>query len=337
MASALAQALRIPAVAPQIAALAPGIDRPLWSVMIPTYNCTTYLRDALRSVLAQDIGAAHMQIEVVDDASTDEDVAALVEALGAGRVSYYRQPTNVGSLRNFETCLNRARGHLVHLLHADDRVRPGFYERVGQLFEQYPKAGAAFTHYASIDEAGVKIQEFSPVQEEPGILPNWLPRIAEAQHIQYACMVVRREVYEHLGGFYGTNCGEDWEMWVRIARFYPVAYSPEMLADYRGRPGSISWQKVQQGNLMPDLTRVIKLIEQHLPIEQRERIINLARRRCAHLGIGDAYHVLQETKDWSAAQFQLGQVLQLSKHPSIYYQMLRFYVKAFVRLRRSGQ
>jgi len=30
-------------------------------------------------------------------------------------------------------------------------------------------------------------------------------------------MVVKREVYEKLGGFYGVEYGEDWEMWVRIA------------------------------------------------------------------------------------------------------------------------
>ena len=60
---------------------------------------------------------------VLCDGSTDLDVEALVMSLGKGRVKYYRQPQNVGSLRNFETCINRANGHLVHLLHGDDRVK----------------------------------------------------------------------------------------------------------------------------------------------------------------------------------------------------------------------
>jgi glycosyltransferase involved in cell wall biosynthesis len=104
----LASTPRIPLVAPEVATLPPGIVRPLWSVMIPTYNCTPYLQEAILSVLAQDMGPAHMQIEVVDDASTDAEVEQLEASIGGGRIQYYRQSVNVGSLRNFETCLNRS-------------------------------------------------------------------------------------------------------------------------------------------------------------------------------------------------------------------------------------
>ncbi|HET7896220.1 MAG TPA: glycosyltransferase family 2 protein, partial [Flavisolibacter sp.] len=115
--------LRIPLSPPQILPRPSDAYRPLFSVMIPVYNCSAYLEETIASVLAQDMGEALMQIEVVDDASTDVDVQALVQQIGGGRVQYYRQAENVGSLRNFETCLNRARGIYVHLLHGDDRVR----------------------------------------------------------------------------------------------------------------------------------------------------------------------------------------------------------------------
>ena len=85
--------------------------RPQWSVMIPVYNCALFLTYTIESVLAQDMGgAAQMQIEVVDDASTDADVKALVEDVGKGRVLYFRQQHNVGNLKNFETCIKRANG-----------------------------------------------------------------------------------------------------------------------------------------------------------------------------------------------------------------------------------
>src|SRR5277367_1859957 len=108
---------RIPGEPPEILPVPDHIKRPLWSVMIPVYNCSQYLTNNILSVLAQDPGAERMQIEVVDDCSTDTDVESLVQEIGKGRVKYFRQHENVGSLRNFETCINRATGRYIHLLH----------------------------------------------------------------------------------------------------------------------------------------------------------------------------------------------------------------------------
>ena len=268
-----------------------------------------------------------MQIEVVDDASTDEDVEALVASLGAGRVQYFRQPVNVGSLRNFETCLNRARGHLIHLLHGDDRVLVGFYEKTAAVFHQHPKAGAVFTRYDSINEAGQWVQTPPAEASTTGILPDWLPRIALFQRVQYAAMAVRRQTYETLGSFYGTHYGEDWEMWVRIARYYPVGHVPEILAEYRGRTNSISWEKARTGQLIPDLTRVINLIQQHLPPGEREKIIAQTKKHHVQANMDVAYRLLKASKDWSQAQRQIQQSLLLSQHPVVYYQLSKFYVK----------
>jgi glycosyltransferase involved in cell wall biosynthesis len=143
---------RIPTHPPEIKPVPENIQRPRWSVMIPAYNCSQYLIENILSVLQQDPGPLQMQIEVVDDSSTDTDVEALVKEAGKGRVGYYRQPENVGSLRNFETCLNRATGHYIHILHGDDKLRNGFYNEIEKLFAAFPEAGAAFTGFTFIDE-----------------------------------------------------------------------------------------------------------------------------------------------------------------------------------------
>src|SRR5690242_12222648 len=83
-------ARRLPA--PRIDPVPDDVGRPFWSVMIPTYNGTDYLREALESVLRQDPGPDQMQIELVDNCSTRNDPEIVAREIGGGRVACYRQP-----------------------------------------------------------------------------------------------------------------------------------------------------------------------------------------------------------------------------------------------------
>lgn len=299
--------------------------------MIPAYNCLPFLEVAIRSVLSQALPAEQMQIEVVDDASTDGDVADLVRRLGEGRVSYYRQPQNVGSLRNFETCINRARGHYVHLLHGDDAVNPGFYAQIQDLFEHHPEAGAAFCRYAYIDEDGKRLYTQPAEKENTGVLDNWLLKIAGRNRIQYAAIVVKREVYEKLGGFYGLEYGEDWEMWVRIAKQYPVAYTPEVLARYRKHQQSITGQKFMSGSFLNDLSAAMQMIQPHLPAPLRRKALDEARRFYALYGARMAHHVWHTTRNRQSAKAVLNRSLQMRKSFPACREALKLHIKLAVQ------
>lgn len=271
---------RIPATPPVIAPIPGGQTRPLWSVVIPTYNCIRYLQQTLESVLAQDPGPDKMQIEVVDDCSTDGNVEALVREVGKGRIGFFRQEKNRGSLRNFETCLNRSKGYLIHLLHGDDLVLPGFYEEIEKIFSLFPHIGAAYTRYTYIDDRGAISPPGPTLLEEPGVIEDFLLQIAQKQMLQAVAMVVKRKVYERLGSFFAVHYGEDWEMWIRIAAHYPVAYSPECLAIYRGGQGhsaSITSSFLKTGQNIRDITKVIDIIQSYLPKEKRSELRRLAR------------------------------------------------------------
>jgi glycosyltransferase involved in cell wall biosynthesis len=100
-------------------------QRPIWSVMIPVYNRVKYLRQALESVLSQGHRQDEMQIEVVDDCSANNVVEPVVKGICSDMISFYRQPRRVGLVSNWNTCIERARGHLVHILHDDDFVAKG--------------------------------------------------------------------------------------------------------------------------------------------------------------------------------------------------------------------
>jgi GT2 family glycosyltransferase len=270
----------------QIAPVPDGVARPRWSVMIPVFHSAGFLRHTLRSVLQQDPGPAEMQIEVVDDHSVRDDPEAVTREVGGGRVGFFRQPENVGHARNFESCLQRSRGHLVHLLHGDDAVRDGFYGRIQEAFESAPTIGAAFCRQIIIDDDGHWVHIGLLEQEERGVIDGWLDRIASGQRLQTPAMVVRRSVYERLGGFdRRLTWTEDWEMWVRIATECPVWYEPEPLALYRVHSTSSSSRKSDTGETIKDLRRAIEIMRTYLPRDRADVLARAATRACAHAAI----------------------------------------------------
>ena len=271
---------RIPETPPVIKPVISNGERPLWSVMIPTYNCICYLKKALEGVLAQDPGPEKMQIEVIDDCSVDGDVEALVQEIGKGRVGFFQQPKNRGSLRNFETCLNRSKGKWIHLLHGDDSVKVGFYQEMESLLSKHPEIGAAFSKYTHIDENGIElVPGKDTLLKEPGIVENFLFKIAQFQQLQPPAIVVKRSVYEQLGGFFAVHYGEDWEMWTRIAAHYPVAYSPKCLALYRrGHATNITSHSLSSGQNIKDILKVVDIVQNYLPQNKRSALKGKARK-----------------------------------------------------------
>jgi GT2 family glycosyltransferase len=250
--------------------------------MIPAYNAERYLPDAIRSVLARDPGADAMQIEVVDDGSA-VDPAPMLRALFGERVSVYRHESNRGHVATFNTCLERARGELVHLLHADDQVREGFYDRLGAALADNPAVGAAFCRYIATDDDGNWTTIAPLEQSAAGVLPDWHLKLATGQRLQPPCIVVRKSVYTAVGGFDGRirSYGEDWEMWTRIAASYPVWYEPEPLALYRIATRSLSSAALRSGDNIRQLLQVIEINKERLPAERADAVTRAARRDTA--------------------------------------------------------
>lgn len=262
--------------------------------MIPTYNCARFLRQTLESVLAQDPGPDVMQIEVVDDGSTD-DPEAIVRAVAPGRVAFFKQTANVGHIRNFETCLNRARGHVVHLLHGDDYVLDGFYARLGRGLEAHPEAGAAFCRQFYVGETGRRGETAPLERDESGILDDWLRRIAVEQRILTPSIVVRRSVYERLGGFDDRLvCAEDWEMWVRIAAHYPFWYEVEPLAAYRMHDASNTGRHVADGGNFFYTRMAIEIFTAYLPEREAAALARAARHTYAKSALETARALLRK-------------------------------------------
>ena len=299
------------AVVPPIA----GAPRPRWSVMIPTYNCARYLEATLRSVLTQDPGPEAMHIEVVDDHSTADDPEDVVARLGGGRVAFHRQPENVGVVGNLNTCLQRSRGELVHLLHGDDLVLEGFYRTLDERLREHPDAGAAYCRHLYVDEDGRRVDVAPLEPASSGILTEGARFLAAEQRIMTPCIVVRRSVYEELGGFDDRlACAEDWEMWIRVATRFPVYYEERPLACYRLHGSSNTGRNLRDGSSLDYTRQAIELFANYFEPTERRAVKRTAFSRYATSGLETA-RSLQSQGDAAAARAQLRVVWRLEKSP----------------------
>lgn len=291
---------------PRIAPVGGGAARPFWSVMIPTYEPQPeFLRQAIASVLEQDPGPEAMEIAVVDDASLRVDPRDCIPAGARDRVGWFRQPRRAGIGGNWNTCVQRARGRWVHLLHQDDLLRPGFYARLRAGIESCPPAGAAFCRDGIIDAGGAPVRDQRRLREEAGILDDWIEHVFVGLHLRAVALVVKREVYEALGGFrLDLDYALDWDMWKRIAAAYPLWYEPAALACYRRHGGSASIGFQRAGDNIVEIARSIALSEPLLPAERAADITRRARAGYARYAVGLAWQALA-ARDLRTAVAQL--------------------------------
>jgi len=250
---------------PSVPPVAPGCARPLWSVMIPTFHCAGFLRQTLESVLTQDPGPDAMQIEVVDDCSTRDDPEAVVREVGGGRVRFHRKPENGGATRNFNTCIERSTGHLVHILHGDDLVMPGFYRRLAAAAAAHANRGLIACRAMCIDEGGIPTGITARVPSlEAGAddVRDFLYHVP----LRTPCVVVRRSFYEEHGGFLpGLAHTADWEMWIRVVGEAGGVVLPDVLAQYREFAASDTSRLRRTADNLRDVERIFGLFVRRYP------------------------------------------------------------------------
>lgn len=269
----------VPAIPPVPA----GTPRCLWSVMIPTFNTpATFLREALESVLQQDPGPDVMQIKVVDDASIDGNSQAVVAAVGRGRIEFERNPRNLGQARNLNRCISRARGHLVHLLHADDFVSPVFYAVQAAAAARHREIGV-FASQSRYIEASVWTGGSSP------LIRQWVKNGRDVSMffyetpIQTPGVVVRRESYERVGGFSPSLAFlVDLEAWVRLISTTSAFMIPTPLASYRMHSASVTRRSERNGAAVLEAIQMNRLFTEtddgFSVTRGRQRVAKLAWR-----------------------------------------------------------
>jgi GT2 family glycosyltransferase len=240
-------------------------ERPLVSIVVPVFNGARYLRQSLDSILAQSYG--RIEVLVMDDASDDE-TPAIIASYGDA-VQVRRQTRNRGIYANANDGIATARGELVAVYHADDVYHPTIVEREVEFLTRYPEAGAVFCADVFVDAEG---REYARLQLPPEVrgngplaFPTVLNALLEHKNSFLVCptAMVRASVYARLGSydqerFRNTS---DVDMWLRIARHYPIGVLEEHLLDYRHFHGS-SAQRYHHLRTAPE--RFFEIMDVHL-------------------------------------------------------------------------
>jgi glycosyltransferase involved in cell wall biosynthesis len=309
--------------------------RPFWSVVIPCYNAAHWLSESLGSVLQQDPGQEQMQILVVDDCSTTGSPQEVVQGLGFGRVEFHRQKKNVGKSRNFATGISLATGRWIHILHADDRVDNNFYVEMEKLIQEFPTINAAFCESRYVNEAGIQTGRTGKELPQSGVIPNFERRLYISQRIQTPSIVVRRTAYENLGTFrHDLLLTEDWEMWLRIAVNYEVAFCATTSADYRVFEGNSSLQACHDGTWLKDLKRLADVADDLVSHAEKLRYRSQRNEAIALFIISFLPKTLDKNKRL-AALICIANALKWSRGPVVLRTLFSVLLKRITRAKKQ--
>lgn len=276
--------------------------------MIPVYNCADYLARALPEVVAQFADRDDVEIIVVDDGSTDGP-EAVVQRLGQGRVGYRPNEQNLGAIRTFNRCLELSRGELVHLLHGDDAVLPGFYAAMQRALDD-PQVVAAVCRAVHVDADDNRSYTTRSYRNGTGIWTDALESLAVSNRVRAPGIVVRRSAYERFGG-YRTDLphAADWEMWTRLAGHGPMVFVDEVLACYRKHDASDTSARVRTGVNIRERVAAIRVVGRYVPEVRRGRT---TRKALAFTIVyaGRSALSLIRTGEWSAAGRQVWEAVR---------------------------
>lgn len=210
---------------------------PLVSVVVPVFNGGEYLRESLDSILAQSYG--RIEVLVMDDASTDETPA--VVASYDDRVRSHRQAHTRGQFGNVNDGIALANGQLVAVYHGDDVYLPEIVEREVAFLLEHPESGAVFASDIFIDRDGRELGRLELPPELRGAGPFDYATILNClltyknPFLRCPSSMVHASVYAEVGGYRDQEFDNtsDLEMWLRIARRYPIGILEEHLFLYR--------------------------------------------------------------------------------------------------------
>ena len=231
---------------------------PLVSVIVLSYNQARFVTECLESVNAQNY--PNLELIVNDDASRDDSASVIQAWLARSGIPhrFLKNQSNQGICRSMNNALSHSRGKYISGIAADDVWLPGKLLTQVALMERLPpKVGVVYSDALQMDERGnllpLKFVEADGRNRNLEVMPEGNVHLAlwRSNFIAPMTTLIRRECFERVGLFDESLFAEDWDMWLRIARHYDFAYSPDIWAKYRIVNASATRSKF--GRLLDDM------------------------------------------------------------------------------------
>ncbi len=212
------------------------------TVVALCHNHAPFLREALDSVAAQTY--PHLEVWLVDDASTDGSPAILREYAAAHPAWHLLLlPKNVGNCRAFNQAFWQSAGEYVVDFATDDVLLPDRLARQVAQFQGLDASyGMVYSNAELIDEQGRPLGLHhcpgEPARRQPA--SGWLFADVLARYfISTPTMLMRRACLAALGGYDETLAYEDFDFWVRASRDWQFDYLDAVTTRKRQHPRSL--------------------------------------------------------------------------------------------------
>jgi glycosyltransferase involved in cell wall biosynthesis len=203
---------------------------PLVSIVLPTYNGSRYLAQAVQSCLEQTY--PNWELIIVDDGSTDNTPALIAQFTAIdSRIRSICHEMNRGLPGALNTGFSLAKGDYLTWTSDDNCYRPQALSKMVEFLESNPEVDIVYTNFTIIDEAGNPVRLVIVPGIETLIFKNCVG----------PSFLYRRRVQETLKGYAeDLFLAEDYDFWLRASVLFRFQPLHEDLYLYRRHSGSLS-------------------------------------------------------------------------------------------------
>ncbi len=250
-------------------------QKPLVTIVTPSYNQADYLEQTLVSVLGQ--GYPNLEYLVVDGGSTDGS-AEIIKRY-ADQLAWWVSEKDEGQADAINKGFSRATGKYIAWLNSDDIYLPGTIGKAVETLEKYPDAGMVYANLLSINARG---EHVNTIRYRPFALEDLLAFFIIGQPTVF----MRRSVLEEAGCLSKEyNYLLDHHLWLRMASLAELRYVPEPWAAARYHPSAKNM--AQAANFGPEAFRILEWAKTQPRLAEiiegdTDRIMGGAHRLDAH-------------------------------------------------------